>query len=83
MEETAAAVAAEGITVQEFTNRAAVANYNNAVAQCKTRAAELLAAEAEFRALASLHGDFNGIDNGSSSTNRDMVKDYWESLISS
>ncbi|KAF7884765.1 uncharacterized protein EAF02_005101 [Botrytis sinoallii] len=56
MEETAAAAAAEGITVQEFTKRAAVAHFNNAAAQCKTRAAELLAAEAEFRALASLHG---------------------------
>lgn len=55
MEEAAAAAAAEGITVQEFTNRAAVVHFNNAAAQYKTKSAELLAAEAHFRALASQH----------------------------
>ncbi|TGO38844.1 hypothetical protein BHYA_0066g00320 [Botrytis hyacinthi] len=48
MEENAAAAAAEGITVQEFTDRAAVVHFNNAAAQCK-----ISAAEAQFRALAS------------------------------
>ncbi|KAF7895957.1 hypothetical protein EAF00_005972 [Botryotinia globosa] len=53
MEENAAATAAGGITVQECTDRATIVHFNNAAAQCKIRAAELLAAEAQFRALAS------------------------------
>ncbi|TGO45354.1 hypothetical protein BCON_0400g00040 [Botryotinia convoluta] len=77
MEETAAAAAAEGITFQEFTSRAVVVQFKNAAAQCKTVAAKLLAAETQFRALASLYEAFNDIDNGSSSINRDMTKQYW------
>ncbi|TGO08940.1 hypothetical protein BTUL_0185g00180 [Botrytis tulipae] len=83
MEENAAAAAAEGITVQEFTDRAVVVHFNNAAAQCKFRAAEFLAAEAQFRALASQYEHFNDIDDGASRISMEVTKQYWASLVSS
>ncbi|KAF7886605.1 uncharacterized protein EAF01_011283 [Botrytis porri] len=79
VKETAAAAATEGITFEEFTNRAAVVGLHNEADECETMAAELIAAGAQLRVLASrveLTGNlaFNDIDNGSSSTNRDRTK---------
>ncbi|KAF5867635.1 uncharacterized protein Bfra_010610 [Botrytis fragariae] len=51
MEETAAAAAAEGITVEEFTTRAVVVYLHSVADQCKTMAAELLAAEAQLQSI--------------------------------
>ncbi|KAF7951831.1 hypothetical protein EAE96_007129 [Botrytis aclada] len=56
MEEIAAAAAAEGITVQEFICIAVVDQANSAAAQCNTMIGELFAAEAQFRADASVYG---------------------------
>ncbi|TGO23754.1 hypothetical protein BPAE_0122g00100 [Botrytis paeoniae] len=74
--------AAEGITVQKFTTRAVVVQLHSTAAQCKTMAVDILAAEAQFRALASrseliCNLAFNDIDKGSSNRNRDMTNHYW------